>query len=287
MKRLHTGVIVFDTIDIICISFSVGSCLAYLMRKHKESRDVDPIVTELKEKSPVIAVSIDGKPLKLPLVRGGDTLKGVKGVSLAIKSKRLAALISAIVYAKRSQKLVKLLQIYFAILNASLTSSVGLRFAVGGSLDYTQFILIAFPATAGGFLIGQVIANPLASVFLPLAILYGRGIEDIPDPYEKCKLLCKVAEEFHNKQLAIDEMKNLNSLVEDTSTALQLPLDKVPLVCVEEKLSLLQRFKLRKLIESERVQKRVQHFNEFIKQFPECDADPETVYEQVVEKIPE
>jgi hypothetical protein len=283
MKRLHTGVILFDTIDIICISVSVGSGLAYLIRKYKETSDVDPIVTELKEKSPVIAVSIDGKPLKLPLVRGGQILEGV---SLAIKSKRLAALIRAIVNAKRSQKLFKLLQIYFAILNASLTSSVGLRFALGGSLDYTQFILIAFPATAGGFLMGQVIANPLASVFLPLAILYGRGIEDIPDPYEKCKLLCKAAEEFHNKQLAI-EMKKLNSLVEDTSTALQLPLDKVPLVCVEEKLSLLQRFKLRKLIESERVQKRVQHFNEFIKQFPECDADPEAVYEQVVEKITE
>ena len=283
MKRLHTGVILFDTIDIICISFSVGSGLAYLIRKHKERRNVDPIVTELKEKSPVIAVSIDGKPLKLPLVRGGDRLKGV---SLAIKSKRLAALVRAIVNAKRRQKQFKLLQIIFAILNASLTSSVGLRFAVGGSLDYTQFILIAFPATVAGFLMGQVIANPLASVLLPLAIFYGRGIEDIPDPYEKCKHLCKVAEEFHNKQLVI-EMKKLNSLVEDTSTALQLPLDKVPLVCVEEKLSLLQRFKLRKLIESERAQKRVQHFSEFIKKFPECDADPEAVYEQVVEKITE
>lgn len=283
MKKLHTDVIVFDTIDIICISFFVGSSLAYLIRKHKERRNVDPIVTELKEKSPVIAVSIDGKPLKLTLVRGGERFKGV---SLAIKSKRLAALIKAIVNAKRRQKQLKLLQIMFAILNASLTFSVGLRFAVGGSLDYTQFIFIAFPATVGGFLMGQVIANPLASVFLPLAILYGRGIEDIPDPYEKCKLLCKAAEEFHNKQLAI-EMKELNSLVEDTSTALQLPLDKVPLVCVEEKLSLLQRFKLRKLIESERARKRVQHFNEFIKKFPECDADPEAVYEQVVEKITE
>jgi len=285
MKRLHTGVILFDTIDIICISFSVGSGLAYLIRKHKERRNLDPIVTELKEKSPVIAVSIDGKPLKLPLVRGGDGDR-LKGVSLAIKSKRLAALIKAIVNAKRRQKQLKLVQIMFAVLNASLTSSVGLRFAVGGSLDYTQFTLIAFSSTVGGFLMGQVIANPLASVFLPIAILYGRGIEDIPDPSEQCKLLCKAAEEFHNKQLAI-EMKELNSLVEDTSTALQLPLEKVPLVCVEEKLSLLQHFKLRKLIESERTRKRVQHFNEFIKKFPECNADPEAVYEQVVEKITE
>ena len=295
MKRLHTGVILFDTVDIICVSFSVGSGLAYLIRRYKEGKNVDPIVAELKkkrnvdpivnelrEKSPVIAVSIDDKPLKLPVLRGGEKLKGV---SLAIKSKRLAALVKAIIFAKRRQKQLKLLQIIFATLNG-LTSSVGLRFAVGGSLDYTQFILIAFPATVGGFLMGQIIANPLASVFLPLAILYGRGIEDIPNPYEKCQHLCKVAEEFHNKQLAI-EMKELNSLVEDTSTALQLPFDKVPLVCVEEKLSLLQRFKLRKLVESERVRKRVQHFNEFIKQFPECDPDPEAVYEQVVEKITE
>ena len=286
MKRLYTGVIVFDTIDIICISFSAGSGLAYLIkkyRKYKVKRGEDPIVTELKEKSPVIMFSKDRKPLKLPLVRGGEKLKGL---SLLIRNKKLAILVRAIVNAKRKQKQLRLLRVFFVTFNALLTSSVGLRFAIGGSLDYTQFILIAFPSTVGGFLMGLAIANPLASVLLPLAILYGRGIEDIPDPYEKCRAICKVAEKFHNKQLAI-EMKELNSLVEDTSTALQLPLDKVPLVCIEEKLSLLQRYKLRKLIESEKVQKRVQHFNEFIKKFPECDADPEAVYEQVVEKITE
>jgi len=284
MKKLHSGVIILDSIDIICISFSVGSGLAYLVRRHKEKRDVDPIVSELKQKSRVIAISTDGKPLKLPLVRGGAETPKV--LSLAIKNKRLAALIRAIATAKKSQKFLRLLQIYFAVLNASLTSSLGLRFAVGGSLHWTQIILISAPASVGGFLVGQAIANPLSSVFLPLVILYGRGIENIPDPYEKCKIFCKVAEEFHNNQLAI-EMVKLNSMVEDTSTALQLPLDKVSLVCVEEKLSLLQRFKLRQLIKSERVQKRVQHFSEFIKQFPECDVDPKDVYEQVVGKITE
>lgn len=274
--------IVFDAIDIICIAFSIGSGLTCLMRYHTERRSVDPIITELKEKYLVIAVFIDNKPLKLPLVRGGDI--EIEAISLVIKSKRLAALIKAIVTAKRRQKQLKLLQIMFAILNASLTSKVGLRFAVGGSLDYTQVILIAFPATVGGFLMGQVIANPLASLLLALAILYKRGIEDIPDPSEKCKILCKAAEEFHNRQLAI-EIKELKSLVEETSTALQLP--KVPLIYVEEKLSLVQRFKLRKVIESKRVQNRVKNFNEFIKKFPECDADPEAVYEQIVEKITE
>ena len=99
---------------------------------------------------------------------------------------------------------------------------------------------------------GLAIANPLASFLLPIAILYDRGIEDILDTYEKCKVICKFAEEFHNKQLAI-EMKELNSLVEDMSNTIQLPLDKVPLLCVEEKLSLLQRYKLKELIKSSKM----------------------------------
>jgi len=283
MRRLHTGVIIFDRMDIICISFSVGSGLSYLIKKYKgkRSEDEDPIVAELKAKSPIIMFSKDRKPLKLPLVRGGEKLKGF---SLLIKNKKLAILVRAIVTAKRKQ--LRLLSLFFATFNALLTSSLGLSFAIGGSLDYTQFILIAFPSTVGGFLMGLAIPNPLTSVLLPLAILYGRGIEDIPDPYEKCKAVCKVAEEFHNKQLAM-EMKHLNSLVEDTSTALQLPLDKVHLICVEEKLSLMQRYKLKELIRSKKARKRVQHFNEFIKKFPECDANPKAVYEQIAEKIAE
>jgi len=281
MRRLHTGVIILDAFDILCISFSLGSGLAYLVEiRRKKQKNLDPIISELKRKSPIIQTSTDRRPSKVLLVRGGET---IKGIALAIKSKRLAALIRAIITAKRQQKLFKLLQINFAILNAIITSSVGINIAIGGSFQYTQIFLIAVPATAGGFIFTSLIGSPLA-VVLPLAIFFNRGIEDIPDPYEKCRLLCKAAEKFHNKQLAI-EMVKLNSLVEDTSTVLQLPLDKVPLVCVEEKLSLLQRFKLRKLVESGEIQNRVQHFNEFIKKFPECDVDPEAVYEEVVKKI--
>jgi len=289
MKRLHTGLIILDAIDIICISFSAGSTLAYFYKKYKRRRirGKDPLVTELKEKSPVIMFSEDGKPLKVPLVRGGDKLK-LKGWSLVIKNKKLANIIRAIVTAKRRQRQLRLLQYFFLSFNTLLTTSVGLRFALGGSLDYTQIqiILIAFPSILGGFLVGLTTAYPLASALLPLAILYGRGIEDIPDPYAKCKAICKVAEELHNKQLTM-EMTKLNSLVEDTSAALQLPLDKVHLLCVEEKLSLLERYKLREVIKSDKARKRVQYFSEFLKKFPECDADPEGVYQQIVEKITE
>lgn len=58
-----------------------------------------------KKKSPVIAVSTDGKPLELPVVRGGARLKEMSLVSREIKSKKLATLIRAIITAKRSQKL--------------------------------------------------------------------------------------------------------------------------------------------------------------------------------------
>lgn len=46
-----------------------------------------------------------------------------------------------------------------------------------------------------------------------------RGIQDVGDPYAKCRQIFKIAEEFHNKERII-EMKQLNSLVYETATAL-------------------------------------------------------------------
>lgn len=75
VKGLPTDIIVFDTIDIICISFSVGSGIA-----------------------------------NLPVVRGVDKLKRL---SLLIKSKKLAMLVRAIVHAKRKQKQLRLFRLLF------------------------------------------------------------------------------------------------------------------------------------------------------------------------------
>ena len=204
MKRLHTGLIILDGIDILCISFSAGSMIAYAYKKYQKYRRIkitgeDPIIDELKKKSPIQMFSEKGKPLKLPMVRGGDNI--IRGYSLMIKSKKLAKILLAIIHAKRSQKRLRLLQNYLFILNGLLTTSTGLRIAVGGSLDFVQIILIAFPSTIGGFLLGTVSDYPVASALLPIAILSGRGIEEVPNPYEKCRILCKAAEEYHNKQL--------------------------------------------------------------------------------------
>ena len=286
MKRLHTGLVVMDSLDIFCISFSTGSMIAYGYIKYRNYRRIkitgeDPIVDELKKKSPIRMFSEKGKLLKLPLIRGGDYPK-IKGYSMLIKSKKLAQIMMAIIHAKRSQKKLKFLRNCFLILNGLLTTSTGLHIAAGGSLSYVQIILIAFPSTIAGFLIGTISAYPLASALLPIAILLGRDIEAVPDPYEKCRILCQVAEEYHNKQLML-EMQNFSSLVEDASDALQLPLAQVPLLCTENKISLTQRFRLKEVIRSAKARKRVQHFSEFIKQFPECDADPETVFQEIME----
>ena len=187
MKRFRTGLVLFGKIDIICLSFSLGSSLSYLVRKwrkRQEIKAVDPLVTELKSISPVIAVSVDGKPLKLPLVRGGDE-NIIKGWSQVIKSKRLAALIKVIINAKQKHQLISF---FFSFLNESAFSNAGFCFAVVGSLDYTQFILVIFPATLGGFVIEQVIGNPLVSVFLPLLIVYGRRVSCTSTWYGTCSL---------------------------------------------------------------------------------------------------
>jgi len=281
MKRLHTGLIVLDRLDIICISFSAGSSIAWLVKlykKRKRNRGEDPIIAELKEKSPITMFSTDGKPLKPPLFRGGDR---PRGLSLIIKNKKLANILMAIVNAKKKQKQLRLLSHFFFLLNTILSTGFGLRVAVSGSLDYTQIILLGLPFTVGGFVMAQLSSHPIFSVLIPLAILSGRGIEDIPDPSEKCRRICEVAAEYHNKQLML-EMKNLNSLLEDTAAALHLPIDQVPLLCSEQPLSLLERYKLTSLVESAKARNRVQHFSEFIKKFPECDTDPEAVYEEAL-----
>ena len=290
MKKLISGVIVFDKIDIMLLSFSVGSFLAFFYKKYNKYKERDEqaiLVDELKKKSPIIMLSEDKKPVKIPLLRGGDLIKGLKGskgFSLVIKNKKLAILVRAIIHAKTKQKQLRLLRVVLFTFNALLSSKVGICFAVESGLDFTQFILISWPSSIIGFMVGIMLENPAISGLLALGLFSGRGVRIIHDPSEKCKVICKFAEELHNKELTL-KMKELNSLIQDTSTATQLPLDKVPLLCVEEKYSLLQRYKLKQLIKSRQTKKRVEQFNEFIKRFPECSVDPKVVYEEIVEKI--
>lgn len=169
MKRLHSGLLVFDTLDIVCLSFSVGSGIACAVkfcrnRKYRRKRisGEDPIVTELKEKSRILMFSEKGNRLKVPLMRGGDQILA-GGFSLMIRSKKLTNIIRAIVMAKQNQRKLRFLQQFFVLFNFLLTHGVGLRFALGGSLDYTQILLIAFPSTLSGILMGLTTSYPFST----------------------------------------------------------------------------------------------------------------------------
>ena len=247
----------------------------------------DPIVSELKKKSPITVYSENNQPLRLPLqkARGGDQTRH-KVVNLIIKSKRLSRVLKALVEAKKHQKKLKLLQEALYTINTILTARAGLHILAGGSLNYIHIIFVAAPSSLAGFLMALKLPNPLISTLVPILILYGRGIEDIPDSFEKCRIICKAAEEYHNGQVKT-EMKKLGSLVEETADVLKLPIDKTPFICVEEKLSITQRFKLKQRIKGKALRRRVQHFNEFIKQFPECKSDTETLYQEALEQVTE
>ena len=282
MKRLHTGTILLDTIDILCLSFSAGSIIGHCLKKYRKYRSnktgegEDAIIEELKRESPIKLFSNKDKPLRLPLMRGGDN---IRAFSLVIKSEKLAKIMMAVVCAKKN---MRVLQQFLFILNALLSASTGFRIAAAGSLNYLQVILIVFPSSLGGMLLTTISSHPLASILLPITIVFARGIENISDPYEQCRLLCKTAEKYHNKQLML-KMENINSLLIDAPPALQ----KAPLVCVEEPLSLLERYKLKEVIKSAKARERVQYFSQFIKKFSQCDVDLEAIHEVIgnVQKI--
>lgn len=136
MKRLSSGILILDGLDIFCISFSAGCIIAYGYKKYKIYRRMkitgkDPIVDELKKKCSIKRVYEKNKPSKLPYIRGGDNT--IRAYSLMIKSKKLAKILKTIINARRTQKNLRFLQNLLIIINTLLTSTTGLRIAAGGS----------------------------------------------------------------------------------------------------------------------------------------------------------
>lgn len=148
MKRLHTVCILVDRVDIFFISFSVEFTIVYGFKKYRNSKKIkmtveDPIVSELKRKSPIQIFSIKGKPLKLPLIRGGDK---IQELSLMIRSRKLTKILWAISNARQSQRKAILRCFSFSQCTIILVASTGFHIATG-SFNYTQIILIAFSIT--------------------------------------------------------------------------------------------------------------------------------------------
>jgi hypothetical protein len=340
MRRLPSGMIFFDTFDIICLSISFGSTISFVVRKYKEKKSIDPIVTELKNISP-IKEELPVKPVSLysnlerfeinpTLVRGGEIIRTnalitEKGVALlvAIKDKKFYKIIQAILKARKQQQFLKLLQYILLALDHLLKSKVGLHIVASSTLNWSQFLIVFIPSTLIGVMFENFIKNPIITVLSPLALMYGRGTENILEPRDDCRTICKIAEKYHNKELnlemkefvstnnrtsnlmfknenleylknkfALERRLKLNGLAEESFETFELPFNEGPLVCIEEQSSLVQPFKLEKIVgiqKSRKLKKRIQHFNEFIKQFPDCGVDEKIIdkeiYQEVVDRI--
>jgi len=183
---------------------------------------------------------------------------------------------------QKKTKAIKIIVILLFLLNLILSTSFGLRVAFGGFLCDTKIILFGIPSTVSGFVMGQLSSHTILGVLIQIAILSGLGIKDIPDPYDKSRSIYEVPTEYHNKKMMV-EMGNLNSLLENSVSALHLPIDKVPLFCPEQPLSLIEGYKLKSLVERAKARNHLQYFSEFIKKFSEYNANPEAVYEDVLE----
>jgi len=99
--KISNGKIIFQTVDIICLSVSAGSGVAWIVKtyqNHKQRRGTDPLVTELKQVSRIRMVSRNEKPLNVPTVRGGAE---PRGYSLVLKNKKLARLLMALLSTKK------------------------------------------------------------------------------------------------------------------------------------------------------------------------------------------
>ena len=273
MKRNLSGFYILDSIDFCLLAFSFGGTISYLLQK--KSRE-DPLIKELKDISRILETKPlvqpfrpDGSMITGKLLGGRDeAVKGIFLVSLLIKNPKFVGLITKILKLYQKQKKMRF---FFALVNAMIASSVGIKFAAGGSAGYLQILLIVLPSSISGFLLANISQNPLSTIFLPLLFFLGRDVETIIDPELKCRILCKFSEVYHNRQI-LAEMQKITPLLQEIHE---------PLICVEQKLSLIERYKLRQLTKNTLAKNRIKHFSEFIKKFPDCVPDLENLYQEI------
>lgn len=288
MKRfLYSNLLTFDVTDVILLSWTVGGSAVHVYKWYRNRRErrknldkgIDPIVIELKETAPRIVISDRGKPITVPTYRGGDD-SSIRAWHKIIESRRLGKIICAIAYASSKHRKLVFIGRAFCILNNMLTVGTGLRFALGGYQNGIQIVLIAFTSTTMGAISAAFISSPLV-VLIPVGLFFGRGIEVIADPYEECRLICRMAEQYHNQRL-LQDMPAFTTMAKKAAIQSGISLDEFPLLCVEEQLSLVQRYRLKQVIETPEGKKAVKFFAEFIKQFKQCDPNPEEIYQNVV-----
>ena len=286
MKKYPNGLILLDIVDIICIAFFLGSSMALIIKEIKrrnQYKGEDPIVGELKEKSPMRKISRKNKKLlKVPMVRGGDLVKinlssKLDLYSKEFKSRRISNLLRILMCAQKERRVLYAIRYFLFLLHIASIRRLGLSVSMGSSLGYVHVIVVASTSSIGGFIMTMLSTYPVTPLIMlsPLLILVKR-FEFVPDVYERCRILCEAAKEYYNNQLKI-EMKGFN---EEVISPLKFEFKEGPLECTE-KGKLYQRY----LENKDEVKRRVQYYTEFLDKFPECkDLNSETL-DEIIQKL--
>ena len=284
IKIYPNGLVCLDLYDFVLVTFCVGNTIGYVVRrkmaKRSETIVQDPIINELKSRSPRLLRSENGMMIKLPLngARGGNKRSATMLFSLIIRSPKFAAFLRLLLEAKRKQRQLLFLRIMFTALNKFITNNAGIYIHISNaSYDYVKLIMIGVSSTTTGVMLGLFLQNSIALSGFSLLALYMRDIEYVE--YDNCALLCKAVQTYHNTGI-LQEMRSTIQITKDELLELEPP---VYLSCFEEKTSLIQRYKLRELLDSKSGKRRIQHFSEFIKRFPECQPDTEALYKDIIE----
>jgi hypothetical protein len=284
MKRYPNGSIILDVYDIVLWSFAAGSTLGIAIKwyRRKTSKDSpDPIINELKTTSSRMALTENNQFIKLNFItlsRGGEDYRRIVMLAnLILKNKRLAKFIRSIVQLQRHRNQLRLLAIFFGTVNRIVTNNFGFYIHAATYVDYTQFMLLAVGSGSTGLILALFLKHSAMLTILSYVSIYVRGIQDIlPEESNFCKTLCLVAEQVHNQKIKL-EMTELIPIIKPEIVELEVPV----YVCLEEKLSLVQRYRLQKITGTRKGDKQVQYFNEFIKKFTACDPDQEAIYENI------
>ena len=294
MRRYRaTGSLELDILDVILLAWVAGGTLSFLSRQIKNRKfrrqKRDSLAIDLERQSRSLMITEQGKAIPVATISkisgGAEANKGASLFQAMVKNRRFARFLRLLLVAKEKERQFKLLRIFFFTFNSILTTG-GIRVAVGGNLDLVQLILIIFPSSLAGFILERLIENPVVTVMLPITALYARGIEDIDDTSEKCRQICQAAEKIHNKRMLM-EMKEIVAPDETQAMPFSVPSESAAIECVESKLSLTQRYRLKQLLKGEKTRRQVQHFSEFIKKFPECDPNEELVSQEIMQRISE
>ena len=232
MKIYPNGLIILDATDIICLGlilvYSTGTIIK-LLKIYYASKNEDPLVSDLKRLSPVKEIKKEkNKPLKVPICyfpRSDQLPPDLKGISIFIRNKQLGKLVVILLKVTKKVRQLKKVKTALILLNVLLFKKLGIAFAAGESITHIHILLfVTTSSTAGALLALLLTTGGFIFVLGPLLTLISRHEFVSAETINRCRLLCEVVQEYHNKKLGIE----MESFVQEMETSVSVNSDRGP-----------------------------------------------------------